>query len=69
LAHLDGIAPVVGGSGVDLIGAADECAVLYAGDVRRIRPTQVTVRMPKRIERNERPGLDETLAECSLMLC
>ena len=58
-AHLGRVAPVVGGAGVVSALAADEGAVLDAGDVAGIAARVEAVRPRRRVDRIERARLDE----------
>ena len=62
-AHLGGVAPVVRRAGVDLVLAADERAVLDAGDVAGVAAGVEAVRSLGRVERRERARLDEAAAQ------
>ncbi len=62
-AHLGRRHPVVGRAGVFLLRAADEGAVLDAGDVARVRPGQVAVRTQLGVELLEGAGGHELGAQ------
>ena len=64
-AHLGRVAPVVGGAGVLFALAADERAVLDAGDVARVAVRPVAVRPLGLVELGEGATVDELLARRS----
>ena len=68
LAHLGGVAPVVGRAGVVLVLGADEGAVLDAGHVARVGAREVGVRALGVGEPLEGAGVDELLAELVVLL-
>ena len=68
LAHLAGLAPVVGRPGVGLALRADEGAVLDARDVTGVGARQVGVGALRVRELLERARVDELLAEAVVLL-
>ena len=63
LAHFRRVTPVVGRTGVDLLGRADEGAVLDPGHVAGVRVGPVAVGTLGVRQPGERAGVDELLAE------
>ncbi len=66
--HLGRVAPVVGGSGIDLVGRADVGAVLDPGYVAGIGVRPVAVRPLGVAQPGEGAGVDEFLAEPVVLL-
>jgi hypothetical protein len=67
-AHLGGVAPVVGRTGVGLVLRADERAVLDARDVTRVRVRVVAVRTLRLGQFGEGARVDEQLAQFVVLL-
>ena len=67
-AHLGRLAPVVGGTGIDLSLGADVGAVLDAGDIARVGQCEIAVRALGLVQRAERAGSDELIAETLVLL-
>ena len=67
-AHLGRRDPVVGRAGVGLALAADERAILDAGDVGRIRPGEIAVRALGGIEPPQHPRFDHRRAKPVVLL-
>ena len=63
VAHLDRIAPVVGGAGVRRVLGADEGARLDAGDIVRVAARQEAVRPVLGVELQQAPLLDHLVDE------
>ena len=67
LLHRDGILPVVGRTRVVLRLAADESALLHAGDIARIRADEEAVRAFRLVETDGRAGIHHELAEAPVL--
>ena len=61
--HLDGVHPVIARAGVLLGRTADKSAALNAGDVVDIAAGVERIRVPDRVERNERPVLRQQVVQ------